>query len=69
MLTWKLSINGKVINCSKEVVFLVTGSSKAQKIDEIHHKKAGFEKYPATLVNPDSGSLKWFLDRAAAEKL
>ncbi|NKI32637.1 6-phosphogluconolactonase [Croceivirga thetidis] len=65
----RVSINGKVINCSKEVVFLVTGSSKAQKVDEIHHKKAGFEKYPASLVNPDSGQLVFFMDEAAASKL
>lgn len=65
----RVSINGKVINAAKEVIFLVTGSSKAVKVNEIHHRKAGFEKYPASLVNPDSGKLTWFLDQEAASKL
>lgn len=65
----RVSINGKVINEAMTVVFLVTGTSKAEKIDEIHNKKEGFEKYPATLVNPKSESLVWFLDEAAASKL
>ena len=65
----RVSINGTVINEAKEVAFLVTGSGKAEKIDEIHHKKSGFEKYPASLVNPKSGKLIWFLDEAAAINL
>ena len=65
----RVSINGIVINSAIEVAFLVTGSSKANKIDEIHAKKVGFEKYPASLVKPNSGNLFWFLDEDAAAKL
>lgn len=65
----RVSINGKVINTAKEVAFLVTGTSKAGKVDEVHNKKDGFEKYPASLVNPKSGKLSWFLDVAAAKYL
>lgn len=65
----RVSINGKVINTSKEVAFLVTGSGKAEKIDKIHHKKHGFEQYPASLVHPVSGKLTWFLDKDAASAL
>ena len=65
----RVSINGAVINAAKEVIFLVTGASKAEKIDEIHGKKANYELYPASLVNPKSGKLSWFLDEASAMKL
>jgi len=65
----RVSINGKVINTAKEVAFLVTGSSKALKVDEIHNKKKGFEKYPASLVRPSSGKLIWFMDKDAASLL
>ena len=65
----RVSINGKVINCAKEVVFLVTGSGKAEKIDKIHNQKEGFEKYPAALVHPSSNKLYWFLDKEAAKLL
>ncbi|RDY61248.1 6-phosphogluconolactonase [Flagellimonas nanhaiensis] len=62
----RVSINGKVINMAKEVAFLVTGSSKAEKVKAISEKTEGFEAYPASLVNPKSGNLIWFLDEKAA---
>jgi len=62
----RVSINGKIINKAKEVVFLVTGSNKAEKIDEIHRQKDDYKKYPAALVNPDSENLVWFMDADAA---
>ncbi|RNC89771.1 MAG: 6-phosphogluconolactonase [Allomuricauda sp.] len=65
----RVSITGKVINTAKEVAFLVTGTGKAQKVDEIHNQKAGYEKYPASLVHPDSGRLLWFMDQEAASDL
>jgi len=65
----RVSINGKVINTAKEVAFLVTGGAKAEKVKAILKKTEGFEAYPASLVNPNSGNLIWFLDEAAASKL
>ncbi|MAU26595.1 MAG: 6-phosphogluconolactonase [Muricauda sp.] len=65
----RVSINGKVINTAKEVAFLVTGPGKAEKVGEILNKEEGHEKYPASLVNPKSGKLYWFLDQAAAQNI
>ena len=65
----RVSINGKVINRAKEVVFLVTGKGKAEKVKAIAQKVEDFEKYPASLVNPDSEKLIWFLDEGAASEL
>lgn len=65
----RVSINGKVINKAKEVAFLVTGSGKAEKVDEIHNRKGEYKKYPAALVNPESGNLIWFMDEDAAASI
>jgi len=62
----RVSINGAVINKSKEVAFLVTGESKAEKVTAIINKVGDYKKYPASLVNPESGKLVWFLDQSAA---
>nr|WP_299389008.1 6-phosphogluconolactonase [Allomuricauda sp.] len=62
----RVSINGKVINTAKEVAFLVTGPSKAEKVQAILEKVKGFDAYPAALVNPKSGKLLWFMDADAA---
>ena len=61
----RVSINGKVINKAKEVIFLVTGDTKAEKVKEIHGKVGDYKSYPAALVQPESGKLTWFLDEAA----
>ncbi len=65
----RVSINGKVINKAKEVIFLVTGDTKAEKVKEIHGKLGNYKKYPAALVQPESGKLTWFLDEAATSLL
>lgn len=65
----RVSINGEVINQAKEVAFLVTGSGKAEKVTAILEKRESFETYPASLVNPNSGNLTWFMDEDAASGL
>lgn len=62
----RVSITGQVINAAETVAFLVTGTNKVDKVDEILNKKGSFEKYPASLVDPQSGNLLWFLDASAA---
>ncbi len=65
----RVSINGAVINTAKEVVFLVTGSAKEEKVKTILNKESGFEVFPAALVAPSSGNLVWFMDAEAAAGL
>lgn len=62
----RVSLTGKIINNADTVVFLVTGSSKAEKFTEIKNKTGNYESYPASLVKPSSGRLLWFLDEATA---
>jgi len=66
----RVTINGKIVNNSFKVAFLVTGESKAEKIRDIIHNREKYQNlYPAALVNPDSGHIHWFLDKAAASLL
>ncbi|MFT6797290.1 MAG: 6-phosphogluconolactonase, partial [Maribacter sp.] len=65
----RVSINGKVINKAKEVIFLVTGDTKAKKVKEIQQEEGDYKKYPASWVQPESGKLTWFMDEAAAALL
>ncbi|MGF1560408.1 MAG: 6-phosphogluconolactonase [Flavobacteriaceae bacterium] len=62
----RITLTGRVVNNAKTVVFLVTGSGKAQKVDQIINKKQDYEMYPAALVAPTSGNLVWFLDAEAS---
>lgn len=62
----RISITGKLINNAQEVVFLVTGKNKSGKVREIVNKEGQYKSYPAALVDPVSGGLKWYLDKDAA---
>ena len=62
----RISITGAIINAADTVAFLVTGSNKAEKVKEIIHKEGNFKNYPATLVEPLSERLLWFMDEDAA---
>ena len=65
----RITLTGQVINQAARVVFLVTGDSKAARVDEIFGKKDPYRTYPATRVAPVNGTLIWLLDRAAASNL
>lgn len=65
----RITATGRIINNASKVWFLVTGKSKAEVVSRIIEKKNGFEKYPASFVDPSSGHLVWMLDSAAAGNL
>tara|TARA_R110002111_G_scaffold79777_3_gene126480 strand:+ start:1665 stop:2381 length:717 start_codon:yes stop_codon:yes gene_type:complete len=65
----RITITGKIINNAEVVAFLVTGPTKAEKVKEIIKEIVGYKNYPATLVNPTSGELIWFLDSEAAKEI
>ena len=65
----RVTLTGPVINNAKAVCFLVTGSGKAEKVDEIFNQDGNYQDYPATHVRPTHGDLKWFLDKSSAVNL
>lgn len=65
----RVTITGKIVNNAKAVAFLVTGRSKAGKVQEIIKKEHDFASYPAHLVQPSHGELIWFLDEDASKGL
>jgi 6-phosphogluconolactonase len=62
----RVSLTGKVINNSEQILFLVTGSNKAQKVADIINQTGSYQTYPAALV--DKKAL-WMLDEEAARLL
>jgi 6-phosphogluconolactonase len=62
----RITITGKVINNASKIIFLVTGENKKEMLDIIFNRKDGFEKLPASFVNPENGELIWMLDEAAS---
>jgi len=61
----RVTLTLPVINNARHVIFLVTGSAKADIVAEILEGR-GAERYPAALVAPRDGILTWLLDAEAA---
>jgi 6-phosphogluconolactonase len=59
-----------VINAARNVVFLVTGESKARRVADVFQERAsGSARLPAARVAPRPGELHWFLDAEARSVL
>lgn len=58
---WRITMTLPLINAARHVLFLVTGSEKAQALERI---RAG-EDLPAARVAPGNGNVTWLLDREA----
>jgi 6-phosphogluconolactonase len=65
----RITLTGKVLNNATNVIFLITGAEKAEKLKEIFRDTPVSYNYPAKNVNPKSGNLSWYLDKAAAQYL
>ncbi len=65
----RITLTGKVLNNATEVVFLVTGKNKAERVEDILGGGGKAREYPAAHIRPEEGGLHWFLDKAAAAKV
>jgi 6-phosphogluconolactonase len=66
--TYRITFTYPVLNHAGEVVFLVSGKTKAQILKDIFSSdKHGC--YPAQAVHPDNGKLLWIADKDAARML
>ncbi len=65
MGTWRVTLTLPTINSARQVIFLVSGASKAKALARV---RAG-SSLPAGLVEPTDGQLTWIVDREAAAQL
>jgi 6-phosphogluconolactonase len=65
----RITATGKIINHAEMVIFLVTGSAKAEMVESIINKKQEAINLPASLVKPLNNNVCWLLDKNAAIKL
>jgi 6-phosphogluconolactonase len=63
----RITMTLPVINAALNVMFIVAGKGKASILREV--LEGDIPRYPASLVNPSSGLLSWFVDRDAASQL
>ena len=62
----QLHVTGKVINNASEIIFLVTGANKADKVKSVIEDENEAFILPAKKIKPVNGYLSWYLDKEAA---
>ena len=67
--SWRVSLTLPVINSARQIVFLVSGASKAAIVRKVIGAKSPSKDLPATMVLPKEGILQWMADMEAASQV
>lgn len=67
--TWRLTLTAPVINNAENVLFLVAGADKAERLKEVLEGAYTPDDLPSQLIKPTHGNLIWGVDQAAAALL
>lgn len=66
--TTRMTMTRPILNRAREVLFLVAGGDKAERLVEVLTGPSDPKRLPSQSIQPD-GPLVWFVDGAAAERL
>jgi 6-phosphogluconolactonase len=66
---YRITMTAPLINQAHHIVFLVYGEAKAEAVRHVLEDELNEEKYPAQLIQPEKGDLRWYLDNSAASRL
>jgi 6-phosphogluconolactonase len=66
---WRITLTPRAINDARNVAITAGGAEKADALHEVLEGVHDTDTYPAQIVHPYDGELRWFVDAAAASKL
>jgi len=66
---WRVTLAPAVINAAADVIFLVSGPGKAERLRQVLAEPHQPDRLPAQIVRPAHGRLRWLVDAAAATLL
>lgn len=67
--SWRVTLTPVILNQAAEVLFLVAGRDKAAIVRRVLYGSRDTDEYPAQVIVPAAGRLRWFVDAAAASDL
>ncbi|MGH7497509.1 MAG: 6-phosphogluconolactonase [Gemmatimonadales bacterium] len=66
---WRITLTPPVLNAASDVTFVVSGASKAARLQEVLQGPFAPNTLPAQAIRPAQGRLNWMVDQAAAGRL
>jgi 6-phosphogluconolactonase len=67
--TFRITLTAPAINHAANVVFLIAGAGKTERLPEVLRGPLDPLRLPSQLIQPVAGKLVWLVDKAAAERL
>jgi 6-phosphogluconolactonase len=67
--SWRITMTAPFLNRSAHVLAMITGASKADRLNEVIHGPRDPKRLPMQLIQPSPGRMIWLLDKAAAARL
>lgn len=65
----RVTMTPRIFNAANHVLFLVAGSDKAHALEQVLEGPRDPRRLPSQAIQPTSGTVTWFVDRAAAANL
>jgi 6-phosphogluconolactonase len=66
LASWRISLTPAALNAARHILFLVSGASKAGRLQQVLYGTYQPDRLPAQIIRPMRGSLLWMVDEAAA---
>ncbi len=66
---WRITVTPPLLNNARMIAFLVSGEGKAEAVKRVLKGERLINLYPAQIVQPTWGDVRWMLDRGAARLL
>jgi 6-phosphogluconolactonase len=66
---WRMTLTPRAINAARNVAITAGGAEKADALHGVLEGPKQTDVYPAQLVHPTHGKLRWLVDAAAAARL
>ena len=63
---WRVTLTPPILNSARNVTFIVSGASKAERLQQVLQGPFTPELLPAQAIRPAQGRLTWMVDAAAA---
>lgn len=64
--SWRITLTAPFINAAREILVLVAGADKAQRLAEVLEGPDEPDRLPIQLIKPVGGNIVWITDAAAA---
>jgi 6-phosphogluconolactonase len=63
---WRVTLTKNAINAAANIIFLVSGVGKAERLKAVMQGRYAPDEMPSQLIKPVEGKLWWMVDQAAA---